>query len=64
MMAEPGVIQVTPQDKEAIERVRKSIIDQFYCKIQFITTSIFLFFFSAKSSWIRRTFSGPGLLCL
>ena len=30
MMAEPGVIQVTPQDKEAIERVRKSIIDKFY----------------------------------
>ena len=24
MMTEPGVIQVTPQDKEAIERVRKS----------------------------------------
>ena len=49
MMAEPGVIQVTPQDKEAIERVRKSIIDQFYCKIQFITTSIFLFFFQLKA---------------
>lgn len=40
MMAEPGVIQVTPQDKEAIERVRKS---KFYWKIQF-TTFLFLYF--------------------
>ena len=29
MMTEPGVIQVTPQDKEAIERVRKSLIDKY-----------------------------------
>ena len=44
MMAEPGVIQVTPQDKEAIERVRKSIIDKFYWKYNSLLLLFFYFF--------------------
>ena len=52
---QPGVIQVSPQDKEAIERVKIiNVIEDNYKQ----------FFFSAESPWIPRTSRSASLFRL
>ena len=53
----PGVIQVSPQDKEAIERVGHYLFT--LLAIKSIVAS-----FSVESSWVPGESGSSGLLCL